>query len=219
MENINCPAGIFVGELLFFRYNPKYHFVSHWWINYCWQSLFYLETIWKWRCGMTNTLFLCSFRITSWQKRRFGWRIDWKMFLECCLLLVNAVFVNFYSLGILLEWSGLCFICKRHFSYTMAPNRPWSLFLRFCSFVWRNWTDLISFEIQICFVLHSFIVHLQLFNYVVEGFLVYSNFDSQMKEELQKVKHGSFFYNSAFCQWLPLPFALWTLLTSWSCWR
>ena len=36
---------------------------------------------------------------------------------------------------------------------------------------------------------YSFILHLQQFNYVVEGFLVYTNFDSQMKEELQKVKH------------------------------
>lgn len=32
---------------------------------------------------------------------------------------------------------------------------------------------------------HSFILHLQLFNYIIEGFIAYSGYDSRLKEELQ----------------------------------
>lgn len=32
---------------------------------------------------------------------------------------------------------------------------------------------------------HSFILHLQHFNYIIEGFIAYSGYDSRLKEELQ----------------------------------
>ena len=46
-----------------------------------------------------------------------------------------------------------------------------------------NGLDILSF-INLLF---SFITDLDVFNYVIEGFLVYSSFDYQMKEEIQNV--------------------------------
>lgn len=57
-----------------------------------------------------------------------------------------------------------------------------SQFLQFCVNE-LNGLDILSF-IKLLF---SFITDLDVFNYVVEGFLVYSNFDYQMKEEIQNV--------------------------------
>ncbi len=57
-----------------------------------------------------------------------------------------------------------------------------SQFLQFCVNE-LNGLDILSF-IKLLF---SFITDLDVFNYVVEGFLVYSSFDYQMKEEIQNV--------------------------------
>ena len=57
-----------------------------------------------------------------------------------------------------------------------------SQFLQFCVNE-LNGLDILSF-INLLF---SFITDLDVFNYVVEGFLVYSSFDYQMKEEIQNV--------------------------------
>ena len=57
-----------------------------------------------------------------------------------------------------------------------------SQFLQFCV------NELNGLDILSCIkLLFSFISDLDVFNYVVEGFLVYSSFDYQMKEEIQKV--------------------------------
>ena len=57
-----------------------------------------------------------------------------------------------------------------------------SQFLQFCVNE-LNGLDILSY-IKLLF---SFISDLDVFNYVVEGFLVYSSFDYQMKEEIQNV--------------------------------
>ena len=57
-----------------------------------------------------------------------------------------------------------------------------SQFLRFCVNE-LNGLDILSF-INLLF---SFVTDLDVFNYVIEGFLVYSSFDYQMKEEIQNV--------------------------------
>lgn len=57
-----------------------------------------------------------------------------------------------------------------------------SQFLQFCVNE-LNGLDILSF----IHLLFSFITDLDVFNYVVEGFLVYSSFDYQMKEEIQNV--------------------------------
>ena len=57
-----------------------------------------------------------------------------------------------------------------------------SQFLQFCVNE-LNGLDILSF-INLLF---SFITDLDVFNYVIEGFLVYSSFDYQMKEEIQNV--------------------------------
>ena len=57
-----------------------------------------------------------------------------------------------------------------------------SQFLQFCV------NELNGLDILSCIkLLFSFISDLDVFNYVVEGFLVYSSFDYQMKEEIQNV--------------------------------
>ena len=57
-----------------------------------------------------------------------------------------------------------------------------SQFLQFCV------NELNGLDILSCIkLLFSFISDLHVFNYVVEGFLVYSSFDYQMKEEIQNV--------------------------------
>ena len=57
-----------------------------------------------------------------------------------------------------------------------------SQFLQFCV------NELNGLDILSCIkLLFSFISDLDVFNYVVEGFLVYSSFDYQMKEEIQHV--------------------------------
>ena len=57
-----------------------------------------------------------------------------------------------------------------------------SQFLQFCI------NELNGLDILSCIkLLFSFISDLDVFNYVVEGFLVYSSFDYQMKEEIQNV--------------------------------
>lgn len=56
-----------------------------------------------------------------------------------------------------------------------------SQFLQFCV------NELNGLDILIPIILNSFITDLQMFNYVVEGFIVYTNFDYRIKEELQQV--------------------------------
>lgn len=57
-----------------------------------------------------------------------------------------------------------------------------SQFLQFCV------NELNGLDILIPNISDSFISHLQMFNYVVEGFIVFTNFDYRIKEELQQVK-------------------------------
>lgn len=56
-----------------------------------------------------------------------------------------------------------------------------SQFLQFCV------NELNGLDILIPIISESFITDLQMFNYVVEGFIVYTNFDYRIKEELQQV--------------------------------
>lgn len=56
-----------------------------------------------------------------------------------------------------------------------------SQFLQFCV------NELNGLDILIPNISDSFISHLQMFNYVVEGFIVFTNFDYRIKEELQQV--------------------------------
>ena len=96
------------------------------------------------------------------------------------------------------EWTGHPFTCGKPSKCWMATNNRSSICHNSFDSQSANSMDSISFAIITIQsekwthsprFPHRFLVilttHLQLFNYIVEGFIVYTGFDKRMKEELQ----------------------------------